>query len=200
MPSTNGPDRRPRGRLRRLRRLVDGAIDAAPTERISTDRRAWAAFAVYAAVVTALHAYGLSARLYWSIPSYDLLTHSLSGAGVAALGSLLGVFRGSTRRRMAVAAATLVVVGAGFEVYERLFRTFWQSWTLATYLEDTAVDVVVDAVGGAAFVALASLAGWGGSGDAGTDGDGVPSRASTTDAGTGTGTGAGTAPGRSTGD
>jgi hypothetical protein len=150
------PSRAPRRPRDRLRRLVDRAVAAAPTDRVSTDRRAWAAFVAYAAAVTALHVWGLSARLYWSIPWYDLLTHSLSGAGVAAFGSLLGVFRGPTRRRVALAAATLVVVGAGFEVYERLFRTFWQSWTVATYVEDTVVDVVVDAVGGAAFVALAS--------------------------------------------
>jgi hypothetical protein len=129
---------------------------------VSTDRRAWAVYAAYAAAVTGLHVWGLQARIYWIVPWYDLLTHFLSGIGVAALGGLLGfrpLVAGPPSRRLAAAAATLLLVGAGFEVYERLFRTFWRSWSTATYVEDTTVDVAVDAAGGATYVALAALVG-----------------------------------------
>jgi hypothetical protein len=131
--------------LGRVERLVS---------RASRSPWAWVAYVSYASVVCVLHfEYGLEARFYWTVWWWDLLTHAASGFGVAALVPLVGLWRDrSLGDRLLLTAGALVAVGAGFEVYERLFRTFWHEWTLATYVEDTVVDVVVDAVGGVGFV------------------------------------------------
>jgi hypothetical protein len=140
---------------------ADGGPVGRVVDGLSTSRRAWVAFAVYATAVTALHVAGLHYRIYWEVWWWDLLTHFTSGVGVAALGGLLGVWADRPfAERVGAAVVILAVVGGGFEVYERLFRTFWHEWTFATYVEDTTVDIVVDALGGASYVALAAVAGW----------------------------------------
>jgi hypothetical protein len=129
-------------------------------ELVSGNLRAWGAFTIYAVVICVLHfEYGLNARWYWEVWWWDLLTHAASGFGVAAIAPLIGLWRGRpVRERVLLTAGALLVVGAGFEVYERLFRTFWYEWTFATYAEDTAVDIFVDVLGGVAFVLV--QAGW----------------------------------------
>jgi hypothetical protein len=108
---------------------------------------AWSAVALWSALVTALHfgglAWGIYTRLFW----WDLLTHATGGAGVAAV-----LFLGLRDRTPARATPWWLVtgvaaVGAGFEVYEFLFKGFWHGWSLRFYAVDTAVDVVVNAAG-----------------------------------------------------
>ncbi|WP_074796318.1 hypothetical protein [Haloferax larsenii] len=98
----------------------------------------WVFVGVWAVFVSALHFGGLAYDIYTKIWWWDLLTHSLSGFGVA--GVLFLVLP------MAVAA-----IGTWFEVYERLFTDFWVNWSLAYYLEDTAVDIVADTAGAVVF-------------------------------------------------
>jgi hypothetical protein len=173
-----------------------GLLGRARQFALGTGRRvraapgAWAAYTLWVTLVCVAHFGGLHYRIYWEVWWWDVLTHGTSGAGVAALFPLLGLAswdRRSLSSRLLLAAAVVAVVGAGFEVYERLFRTFWHEWTLAYYLEDTAVDIVVDALGAAAFVALA--AGWRALGRPGVE--------RTDAAGAGVGGGAGTSPGGS---
>jgi hypothetical protein len=148
--SRGPPAEPPRSTPAQHARTVEGSLLPVGTGRVTTDPRAWAAFTVFATVVSTLHFAGLHYRIYWDVWWWDLLTHYLSGLGVAALFPLLGVV--DERPRLAsglFVVGGVVAIGAGFEVYERLFRTFWHEWTLAYYLEDTAVDIVVDAVGAA---------------------------------------------------
>lgn len=53
---------------------------------------------------------------------------------------------------------TLLAIGAGFEAYEYLFKSFWWEWTLRQYAVDTAVDLVLDTAG--ALVVVAAHLGW----------------------------------------
>lgn len=41
----------------------------------------------------------------------------------------------------------MLVVGAVFEVYEFVFRTFYRGWSREFYLADTAYDLAVDVAG-----------------------------------------------------
>ncbi|ELZ76825.1 putative membrane protein [Haloferax volcanii] len=114
----------------------------------------WAFVGVWAAVVSALHFGGLAYDIYTRIWWWDVLTHSLSGFGVAGVLFLVfpQTFRGA--RAPAVVAATLLAIGAGFEVYEYLFKDFWWGWSMAYYAEDTAIDLVVNVAGGLGFFAF----------------------------------------------
>ncbi|WP_083900000.1 hypothetical protein [Haloferax denitrificans] len=114
----------------------------------------WAFVGVWAAVVSALHFGGLAYNVYTRIWWWDVLTHSLSGFGVAGVLFLVfpQTFRGA--RAPVVVAAALLAIGAGFEVYEYLFKDFWWGWSMAYYAEDTAIDLVVDVVGGLGFFAF----------------------------------------------
>lgn len=115
----------------------------------------WVGVALYAAVVSALHFGGLAYDIYTRIWWWDLMTHTASGFGVAAVGYLF-VPRAFRRKRVAflVVPALVLAVGAGFEVYERFFRSFWVSWSFAFYVEDTVVDLVCDVVGALVFAAV----------------------------------------------
>jgi hypothetical protein len=48
----------------------------------------------------------------------------------------------------------VVSIGAGFEVYEYLFRGFYEVWSVEYYLQDTIKDMVVNTVGALAFSVL----------------------------------------------
>lgn len=112
---------------------------------------AWPLLVTYSFVVCALHfggiAYDVYTRLWW----WDLLTHSLSGAGVAAWLCLVRFTPLDATRFVAVPLAVLAI-GGGFEVYEYFFKEFYVEWTVAYYAVDTAVDLALDALGAAAFV------------------------------------------------
>ncbi len=116
--------------------------------------RAWAAVALWSALVTGLHfgglAWGIYSRLFW----WDLLTHATGGAGVAAV-LFLGLRDRTPARTTPWWLVTgVAAVGAGFEVYEFLFKGFWYGWSLRFYAVDTAIDIVVNAAGAAGVVVV----------------------------------------------
>ncbi len=119
---------------------------------LARDPRVWAFVGLWAVFVSALHFGGLEYGIYTRIWWWDLLTHSLSGFGVA--GVLFVVFpRVYDGARAPVVVATIILaIGAGFEVYEYLFKDFWYGWSAAYYAEDTATDLVVDVVGALGFL------------------------------------------------
>jgi len=114
------------------------------------DRRslAWVALAVWSVLVSVLHFGGVRYGIYTRLPWWDLLTHAMGGVGVA--GVLAMTFRASTLRAPTWLATGVFAVGAGFEVYEFVFKTFWYRWSLWFYVTDTAVDLVVNTAGAVA--------------------------------------------------
>jgi hypothetical protein len=144
--------------VRRLHRFLDSRRRARPTE--------FAAVAAFGVAVTVLHFTSTGLTLYARVWWWDLLTHALSGLGVAAIAYHLRPLRVPSRavptirleRPLALFVAipaVVLAVGAWFEVYERLFTDFWINWSHAYYMEDTLVDLVMDTVGALAFGALA---------------------------------------------
>ncbi|WP_193788401.1 hypothetical protein [Haloferax mucosum] len=114
----------------------------------------WLFVGVWAVVVSALHFGGLAYNVYTSIWWWDLLTHTLSGFGVAGVLFLVfpRTFEGA--RAPLVIGGIVLAIGAGFEVYEYLFKDFWYGWSMAYYAEDTLIDLVVDVLGALGFVAF----------------------------------------------
>ncbi|MFD1599818.1 hypothetical protein [Halobellus rarus] len=110
---------------------------------------AWVAVAVWSAVVSGLHFGGVYYNVYTTMPWWDLMTHAMGGLGVAAL--LAFTFRGPTLRSPLWLVPAVLAIGAGFEIYEFLFKTFWYNWSLEFYVEDTIVDLVLNTTGAAAF-------------------------------------------------
>jgi hypothetical protein len=139
----------------RFLRVPVGRIPRHLCRRIERDCRAagpwrgyWAGLLAWATAVSVLHfgglEWGLYARLWW----WDLLTHLLSGVGVG--GILLVGLRDVTPAEPPVAWPVLALgsIGAGFEVYEYVYRSFWHTWTLWTYTHDTVTDLLVGCLGG----------------------------------------------------
>jgi hypothetical protein len=118
------------------------------------DRRSlvWTVLAAWSALVTVLHFGGIRYGIYTRLPWWDLLTHAMGGAGVAAIIAM--TFRDSTLRSPAWLASGVFAIGAGFEVYEFVFKTFWYRWSVSFYVVDTVTDLLVN-TSGAAAVALA---------------------------------------------
>ena len=148
MRSPGYPDHRalrswPSALLERLRRELPAG------DRTSL---AWIALAAWSVLVSGLHFGGIRYGIYTRLPWWDLLTHATGGAGVAAV--LAMTFRAPTLRSPAWIPAGVLAIGAGFEVYEFVFKTFWYRWSLAFYVTDTALDLVVNS-GGAVAVAAA---------------------------------------------
>lgn len=106
---------------------------------------AWAALAAWATAVSVLHFGGVRYGIYTRLAWWDLLTHAMGGAGVA--GILAMTFRASTRRSPAWLAVGVLAIGAGFEVYEFVFKTFWYRWSLSFYVTDTVIDLIVNTAG-----------------------------------------------------
>jgi hypothetical protein len=111
---------------------------------------AWPLLVAYSLLVCALHFGGLEYDIYTQLWWWDLLTHSLSGIGVAAWLCLLPVTPVDATRLVAVPLVVLAI-GGGFEVYEYLFKDFYVEWTTTYYAFDTVVDLVLDFLGAAAF-------------------------------------------------
>jgi hypothetical protein len=109
----------------------------------------WCELCTLALLVSVLHFGGRSAGLYIQYPWWDLLTHSMSGAGVA--GILLVGLRNATPTELSLSwvIVALLAIGAGFEVYEYVFKSFWHPWSLSVYAHDTVVDLVMGCLGGA---------------------------------------------------
>ena len=118
--------------------------------RSTYGRLVWLLLVAYSLVVCALHFGGLEYDVYTQLWWWDLLTHSLSGIGVAAWLCLVPVVPLDARRPAAV-VLTVLAIGAGFEVYEYLFKSFYVEWTVAYYAADTVIDLVVDSLGALAF-------------------------------------------------
>jgi hypothetical protein len=137
-----------------MRRRLDRFVSQ--FRRDVRDRRtaaAWLGVGVWSVVVSVLHFGGLEYGVYTAVPWWDLLTHAMSGFGVAAI-LYLGFCRPArTTPTPWWLLPTLLAIGAGFEVYEYLFKSFWWDWTLRYYAIDTAVDLVLDVAGAAVVVA-----------------------------------------------
>ena len=116
--------------------------------------RQWLLVLGWGALVTVLHFGGLYAGVYTRLFWWDILTHAMGGAGVAGI-----LFFGLCDRPRTAGppwwlVGAVAAVGAGFEVYEFLFKSFWYNWTLRFYAVDTAVDIVVNTLGAVVFVVL----------------------------------------------
>lgn len=123
------------------------------------ERASWLGALAYGGLVSVLHFGGLHFDVYVAIAQWDLLTHALSGAGVALL-LYLTFHQGIDRARpLRWILPAVLAIGAGFELYEYLFKSFWHAWSWQFYLEDTAVDLLVNAVGGGLAVAGLRVAG-----------------------------------------
>lgn len=107
----------------------------------------WLAAGAVAVTVTVCHFVGVRTGLYHRVAWWDLLTHSLGGIGVAGLAYLTHRGREVTAGTVWWVVPSVFAVGAGFEVYEFLFKSFWHDLTLRTYAVDTAVDLVVNTTG-----------------------------------------------------
>ena len=110
----------------------------------------WTALLAYSLVVCVLHFGGLEYQIYTAIWWWDLLTHSLSGFGVAAWLCFVRFTPFEPTHLVALPLA-VVAIGAGFEVYEYLFKDFYVEWTLAFYAVDTVLDLILDGVGALVF-------------------------------------------------
>ncbi len=142
---------------RALRSWPSALLERLRRELPAGDRTSlvWIALAVWSVLVSGLHFGGIRYGIYTRLPWWDLLTHATGGAGVAAV--LTMTFRASTLRSPAWIPAGVLAIGAGFEVYEFVFKAFWYRWSLSFYVTDTAIDLVVNS-GGAAAVAAAVAA------------------------------------------
>ena len=113
--------------------------------------RQWLVVLGWGELVTLLHfgglGFGIYSRLFW----WDILTHAMGGAGVAGV-LFLGLGENETEPWWLVGA--VAAVGAGFEVYEFLFKSFWYRWSLQFYAVDTAMDMVVNTLGAVGFVVV----------------------------------------------
>jgi hypothetical protein len=128
-------------------------------ERLRTDlerggrpARVWLLVVAWGALVTGLHFGGLALGIYTRFFWWDVLTHAMGGAGVG--GVLLHGLRDRTPPGTAPwwLVSAVAAVGAGFEVYEFVFKDFWYRWSFRFYLVDTAVDIVVNTAGAAVLV------------------------------------------------
>lgn len=119
-----------------------------------TRARLWLILAIWTVFVTALHFGGLATGQYTRFFWYDMMTHVMGGAGVG-VGLALGL------RNVVPPATTawwilpaVLSVGAAFEVYEFIFRSFWYAWSLTFYAQDTLLDILMNTIGGVLLVPL----------------------------------------------
>ncbi|WP_435073734.1 hypothetical protein [Halorubrum sp. HHNYT27] len=115
-------------------------------------RLTWIAIAMLSIAVTVFHFLGLAWQIYTRYWFWDVMTHTLSGFGVAGIIYLLrpAAF-GNTRRLFLFLPALVFTIGAVFEVYEYLFREFYIHWSFERYLSDTLEDLAYDTLGAVLF-------------------------------------------------
>ena len=103
----------------------------------------WIGLFLWGSFVTFLHFGGYEFQWYARFGWWDLMTHFVSGIGIA--GILLVGLRNVVSPQVSLSwiFVALLSIGAGFEVYEYLFRAFWHSWTPAYYARDTAEDLLI---------------------------------------------------------
>lgn len=117
-------------------------------------RPVWAAVVGWSLLVSALHFGGLAYDVYSQVWWWDLMTHTFSGVGVGAWLFLLQPTAFSSSRRLLVLLPSVVfLLGAGFEIYEFLFRDFYANWSVGFYLRDTVEDMLCN-LGGAVLLGL----------------------------------------------
>jgi len=111
----------------------------------------WVGLFSWGGFVTFLHFGGYEFQWYVQLGWWDVLTHFVSGIGVA--GILLVGLRNtiSPQAPLSWVFIALLSIGAGFEVYEYIFRSFWHSWTPVYYAQDTAEDLLMACTGGVIF-------------------------------------------------
>lgn len=133
---------------------------------------AWVGMALWAVLVSAFHFGGLRYGVYTAVPWWDLLTHAMGGLGVAVLLALTHRRTAAVTRSPLWLIPSVFAIGAGFEVYEFVFKDFWYGWSAAFYVEDTVIDLAVNTSG--AVLVAAAVAGYrslAGSGDANANAD-----------------------------
>lgn len=131
-----------------LARVVDGL------RRGGRSMASWAGIGLYSAVITALHFWGIASNTYTTLQWYDAFTHAASGVGVAVLLYLTFHRPTESDRSTAWIVPAVLAFGAGFEVYEFVFKDFWYTWPLQYYLVDTVADLLFGVVGAVAVVAI----------------------------------------------
>ncbi|MFW6265543.1 MAG: hypothetical protein ACOC2A_02080 [Halanaeroarchaeum sp.] len=131
-----------------LRRVADG-FQAGGRETVY-----WTGIGLYSVAVSVLHFGGIRYDVYTTLHWWDLLTHFLSGLGVAVLLYVTFHRPADERRSPRWIVPAVLAFGAGFEVYEFVVKDFWYAWTLEFYLVDTVVDLVAGIGGAVAFVAV----------------------------------------------
>ena len=106
-----------------------------------------------ALLVLCLHVVAVYFYLYWSIDEFDSVMHFLGGALVALFFVYLyfvsGAFvpkRKGVANYILISLLGLVFVGVSWEIYELLYGLTYVTW--ADYASDTALDFVMDTLGG----------------------------------------------------
>ncbi|WP_239640305.1 hypothetical protein [Halorubrum distributum] len=135
------------------RLVVRSVADIRRLDRIAV---VWMGLIAWSVIVTALHFAGLTLEIYSAISWWDLLTHSMSGFGIAALAVITHRDRVAMYGSVWWVVPTIVAIGAGFEVYEFVFKAFWHEWTLQMYVVDTVVDLGMNTLGGTAVTSIVS--------------------------------------------
>ena len=121
--------------------------------RTNSRRSQWLGALGWGVLLVGNHAIWLVTESYTKFEWLDLAAHMMGGAGVGAL-LFLGLRERVPNRVTTLWLALLTLaVGAGFELYEFLFRSFWHHWSLQYYVTDTLVDLALDGAGAAVVVA-----------------------------------------------
>lgn len=103
-------------------------------------------------IVSALHAGALSYSLYWHFWWYDLIVHFFGGVFAGLLVAWAVFFSGyvkrihiTTKSLFLASIAGAIIIGVGWEVFERLIG---HTWSPEGYWLDTGIDIVMDILGG----------------------------------------------------
>lgn len=118
----------------------------------------WVVVSIWSFAVCVLHFSGLAYGYYTMYWWWDVMTHTLSGVGLGAWLYLLRPAAFRTQRRLFVfLVAVVFLLGAGFEIYEYLFRSFYEPWSVEYYLRDTVQDMLYNLTGAVLFSLLRHL-------------------------------------------
>ena len=109
--------------------------------------------AVLSLGIAVLHIGAIVFHLYWFFWWYDMFLHLLGGVFIALLVLWVRFFSGyikkpaifSVRRVFLFTLLGLLVIGIGWEVFERLLGP---TWSVEGYWLDTGIDIALDIVGG----------------------------------------------------
>lgn len=138
-----------------------GHVKAALVSGLATERKwypVWIAVVGWSFGVCLLHFSGLRYGFYTEFWWWDVMTHTCSGLGVGAWVYLLRPPAFRIRRRLFVfLPAVVFLFGAGFEIYEYLFRGFYEPWSVEYYLRDTIEDMMYNLTGALLFSLLRYL-------------------------------------------